>query len=251
MQGTTVTVGGVTFYGAESPQDRTEGFMLTEFEGWNDAPSARSDSVARPNSHGDFALPATRGPRLITMSGWCRAFSSEKQGRLRSRFLGVLADGRFGQVTVEEFGETMRATVQLYGDPRFRKRGSSGYADWSLALRAPNPRKFGETHEYAAGEGAFHRGNFPATPVFTIEGPQPAYTISAGGKQYTVSTALPSGSTDVIDMSNGWCRRNGTILRSGVSRADTWTVPPGLPALVHTFSGDSSRFVVNLADTYI
>ncbi|WP_193596069.1 hypothetical protein [Microbacterium sp. YJN-G] len=249
MRGTYVRVGGVTFHGSDPAAAPVEGFVFVEFEGWNDAPSARGEKVPRPDAHGDFDLPVTRGPRLVTMSGWCRASSPERMGHFRSQLTGLLADGQLGRIIVDEFGVTQWADVRIYGDPRFRKRGRSRYADWSIAFRSPDARKYGETREFAAGETAVHYGNFPATPTHRVTGTAGGYTINGpSGKKFTV-TSGPGSGTDRIDMATGRVYRNGVLMLGIVSQGDLWTVGPGLPGVVHTIS--AGTLTTEATDTFV
>jgi hypothetical protein len=111
---------------------------------------------------------------------------------------------------------------------------------------------YGEVSTFASGATAVQYGNFPALPELVVAGPHPAgYTVTAGSNQFTVTAALPAGSTDVIDMSTGWVRRNGVLLVGGISRADTWEIPPGLPGMLHTITGGTGPLTVRVTDTFI
>ncbi|WP_417555588.1 hypothetical protein [Microbacterium sp.] len=241
------------FHGTDPREDPVEGFVFVEFEGWNDSPSVRGDAVERPAAHGDFDLPTTRGPRLITISGWCRARAPEVMGHLRSQLMAVLPEG-VGRVTVDEFGVTTWADVRVYGAPRFRKRGASGYADWSLSLRAPDPRRYGATHEFPGGEPAYHYGNFPAVPELIVTGSMPSGYAIAGpdGKSFVVTQGLSAGQTHRIDMRTGWVTRDGVLQSGAVGRAEVWEIPPGagITHALQPVSGTGS-LLTRVPDTFI
>ncbi len=243
---TVARIDGVSFFGTRP----VEGFALVRMDGWSSPAGVRGESTERPAADGEFDTPVYRGARLITMSGWARVAALNDLADLESRFTGILVDGRSGRFVVSEYGRTLHASVRLYGQPSFVRRGSTRYADWSLKLRAADPWRYGKLRTFGAGAPAVHAGNAPASPIFTVVGPQPAYSISAGSRQFAVSAALPAGSTDVIDLSNGWVRRDGAVLVDGVSRAETWTILPGPTGVVHAFSGTASRFSGTVRDTH-
>lgn len=211
----------------------------------------RRNEENRPTSHGAFEGPAYLTGRSIRWGGLVLTDSVFAQENALLRLAGLLADGGSGTLVIEQANGSLRASVQRASPEPPRVLVPGRVASYSFEVWAPDPRLYGQGYEYAAGEKAIHRGNFPAVPRFVVQGPQPAYTISVPGKQYVVDDALPSGSVDEIDMETGWCRRDGTILRTAVSRADTWTVPPGAAGVVHSFSGTASRFTVQLEDTSV
>ncbi|WP_091232648.1 hypothetical protein [Microbacterium sp. 3J1] len=243
---TVARIDGVSFFGTRP----VDGFALVRMDGWSSPTAVRGETIERPAADGEFDMPVYRGARLITMSGWARVTALNDLADLESRFAAILADGKSGRLVVSEYGRTLHALVRVYGQSTFARRGSTRYADWSLKLRAADPWRYGKLRTFAAGVPAAHAGNAPASPVFTVVGPQPAYSISAGSRQFAVSTALPAGSTDVIDLSTGWVRRNGAVLVDGVSRAETWTIPPGPTGVIHGFSGTASRFSGAVRDTH-
>lgn len=249
---TLVRIGGLSFHGTVPRGAPFEGFALRELDGWNDGAPVRVESAERPGQHGDFDLPVTRGPRLVTMSGWCRAYSPEKLRHFSNQLTGLLADGQTGRLVVDEWGEAQWADVRLFGDPRFRRRGGSGYADWSLKLRAPDPQKFGDVREFPAGQPAVHFGNFPSAPVLEVTGPTPAggYTVTGpAGKTFVVTQGLAAGQKHRIDMATGRVYRDGALQLGVVSNGGTWVIPPGLPGVTHTVSAGSLKVLVT--DTFV
>lgn len=244
-----VTVGGVTFYGTEGDT----GFRFSDFDGWNDAPEARGETIERPDAHGDFDTPVTRGPRLIMLSGWVFEADEDDLEARRNQLMGILADGRSGTITVKEYGTTLTATVRLWGDPRFKRRGDTGYADWSIRFRAPNPRKYGATHNYGPGSTVNdieHDGNFPASSVLTVAGSSGGgYTVTGpGGRVITVVEPLVSGHPHTIDLSTSALVVDGARVIGGISVFEPWTVPVGSSISVSVSAGTVAPAV---KDTYV
>lgn len=212
----------------------------------------RRQESSRPSADGDFDSKSYRTGRRISWGGDIFTESAPEQEHAIRRLEGLAASGDLSQITFDSGGNPMwglfgsdseiDVSIEVYGS----------LARYKLGVYAPDPLMFGEVRSYAAGVPAVHYGNFPALPELTVTGPHPAgYTVSAGSSQFTVTNPLGSGSTDVIDMSTGWVRRNGVLLVGGVSVADTWTVPPGLPGVVHSLTGGSGSLTVRVTDTFI
>lgn len=253
-----IQVGGVTILGRpEDTSSRVAGLFVGRdgFEGWDDGPDVRREGVALLSEHGEYDSPVFNGSRVISVDGHAIAWSEEELGKLRNLVMGIGADGKRTRLTVTHQGMTLAATVRRGARPTFRDTGiryGRLRARFAIFLVAADPRKYGVPHEFAAGDPVTHDGNFPASPVLVVAGPQPAgYTVAAGTNQYTVTTPLPSGSTDEIDMSTGWVRRNGVLLVGGITRADTWRIPVGAPGLVHTITGGPGALTVRVTDTFM
>ena len=147
MTPATWVLDGVTFYG----DDVGTGYLIvSEMEGVNDAPAVRTEEVPPPLGDGDFPQKVTRAPRLITARGWCRAANEAGLLTLRNAFTGILDDGAQGTFTINEFGVVRTATVEIYGQPKFSIVGETLSANWSLMLRAVDPKL------YDAGTGPGH-----------------------------------------------------------------------------------------------
>ncbi len=249
---TFVRISGLTLHGTVPQGEPFEGFALREFEGWSDAPSVRGDPIERPAQHGDFDTPITRGPRLVTASGWCRAYTPEKLRHFANQLTGLLADGQSGQLVVDEWAEAQHAQVRLYGDPRFSRRGSSGYADWSLKLRAVDPRKYGEVHDFPGGTVAVNRGNFPARPQLIVSGTAAAgYTVTGpGGRRVVVTKALTSGAPHAIDFAKGGLWVGGVRQLRAITIYQPWEIAPGLPGAIATVNNGAS-LIQRVTDTYV
>ncbi|KKX97742.1 phage distal tail protein [Microbacterium sp. Ag1] len=249
---TTVHLQGVTFHGTVRPG--FEGFALVDFEGWGEPPSMESESISTPGRPGITDAKGEHGARLVTMGGWFRVVRMEDMFEHRRAFAGLLSGGQASTLVVDELGETETATVRKFGEARFRRRGSTGFADWSLKVRAADPSKLGLVTEIFHGADLIsHHGNYYATPTIHVTATTTmtgGYTIyGPGGRSYVVTQTLPAGSTHVIDMSTGWITLNGVQQIGAVSRADVWTIPPGAPQVYHVLVPTSGAGVLSTTVT--
>lgn len=238
-----------------TPRDRRNAFVIgPEGYGGDDAPSVRRDTIARSGQHGAHEAPGYRDARVIPLSGWIVAESPLKLQHMRNRLASVLAYGQAGRMTIHRPLGSVWAKVMLADTPVIKVRGASECeASFQIQFWAPDPRLYGEVHEYAAGQTAIHYGNFPAAPELIVTGPKPGgYTITGpGGRQYIVTQSLAAGQTHRIDMVTGWLYLDGVLQSGAVSQARTWEVPPGLPGAVHTITGGTGSLTVRLTDTFV
>jgi hypothetical protein len=246
-----VVVDGVTFHDSESDP----GFVVVDFEGWNDGPGARGNETPRTAAHGDHDEPVYRGSRLIILSGWCEGSDPSDLGVLSDQFKGILSDGSPGEITVTEFGVTRTATVKLWGDLRFTPRGVGNYAGWSIRFKSADGRRYGATHTEGPDTSVdvSHAGNFPAVSSIEVVGTMPSgYTVTDGTTEYVVTQALAGGQTHRIDMATGWLYLDDVLQAGAVQQADTWVVPKAT-TVTHTLvpvSG-SGTITVTVRDTYM
>lgn len=250
LSSTTIDVAGELEILGTDPGPGVSGFRLVEFTGWDDAPPADGEALKKLLNHGLFPSPVFRDARLILASGWALAADETEMWQMQNAMTGVLGDGAEGVLTVDQYGVSTWATVQVWGDAQFRRQGSSLRALWVLNLRATDMRKYGAA--VSEGPGASltvgHAGNFPAIPTVTVTGPQSApYTVASQGHSVTVTQALGSGEEHLIDMETGWVYLDGDLQTGATSALDVFTIPKGDPVAV---TGPASM-VVELADTYI
>lgn len=235
-----VRLGGLTFDGAE--KDVEFSVFRDGLRGWFESVSVRRESIPRPSAHGEFPARGYRGGRMITLTGRIFSNSPADQEHKFDRLNGLLGDGQTGRLVVDNAGSSRWADVQLDGEPEITQRMYGEFADYRLQLWAIDPLKYGETRTFGPG-AAYHYGNAPSFPTFTVTGTYPSgYTISAGGESFVVSQALVAGQTHRIEMKTGALFRNNVRQISGVSSASRWAVDPG-KALSHSLSGSGSLAV--------
>ena len=213
---------------------------------WFGGLTVRRNEIVRPLSHGAFPAPSYLPQKVIPVSGELLAPSAEVLEQMKRKLTGLCVSGVERAVCDDERGSTWR-DVGLAVQASFGN-GDETSCPFEISFWAADPRAYGEAREYVAGETAYHYGNYAADPVVTVTGAGTAYTLSSGGRVFSVSSALPSGSTDVVDMRSGRVLRNGSLLIGGVASAATWSVPAGAPTS-WSVSGASARLTV--LDTFV
>lgn len=248
-----IYVNGMRILGRPEGDDLSGLFVGPDgFQGWDDAPGGRRDSAPRPLAHGNFDTPLWRDERVFSIDGHALASSEAALGTLRDRVTGVGGDGQPVLVRVEHQASSRWANARV-DQATFRDSGRRGgllHAAFSMQFVAADMRKYGGVPRDFPGASvrAFHRGNFPATPVVEVPGSLTApYSVSSQGRTVTVTQSLTSSQTHRIDMATGWVYRNGVLQLGVTSVADVFTIPPGDAVLV---TGPASM-VVRVADTYI
>lgn len=248
----------LTAQGVRFDSEGSEGFTIPPdgFAGWSDPVSARIDEQLRGDQPGALGLPTQLGSRVISVSGLCHARSPEVLEHTYGRQLRSLgADGRPFKLVVRHAGQALWVNAYRGSQPRFTPYPALGRASYSFDFWCPDPRKYGQLHEFTS-QGAsvpvFHRGDFPATPVFTVGGFASGYRIvGPGGLTYTVRG--PKSGVDVIDFMTGRVTRGGQPLRRAVTSARRWSVPPGQEVQwrVEPITSGSGSAVMALPDTFI
>ncbi|GAA3289242.1 hypothetical protein ACFFON_15485 [Arthrobacter citreus] len=227
---------------------------MSNLDPWFETPAVKGESVERGNADGEFDLPTNYAARIIPFSGRLLC-SGPSQVRAAANRLAGLLHGGLVTMQVTDAGGTTWAKVKRNG-PTVPVKVNDRMLRFQFDLKAPDPRKFGAVQSVPAGVGSAtpiqNRGNYPATPVIVVAGPVSAggYTVTGpGGEVFTVTTSPTAGITHLINMHDGLLRVNGSISAGAglVSRADTFTIPPGGKLNVTLSKGGR----VELYDTYI
>jgi hypothetical protein len=206
--------------------------------------ASRARSVARATGHGDFNLPGKLDSRIVAAKGTCIARNDRELGRFGQQLSGVLAEGP-APVIFNYLGQVLWAIASLAPgtkpefEPESWSLGSNlPQAKFQLQLKLANPRLFGqwpdddELPTSPTTSTLINRGNFTATPVYTITGYQPAgYPISGpDGRHFTVTRPLVDGEIHTVDMAKGYLQVNGNRVSGGVSSWDLWGIAGGASA---------------------
>lgn len=136
-----VTVGGITI-NSHAVLNGKFYFDPSVMTGWKDTVDIRRTTVPRPISDGDFKENSRKGSRSISISGYTVANSVSELHALRDQLAGVLADGSFGTMTVQDGAGTRTATVSINSRTSWIQQTDT-YAVWKLELYAPDPRIYG------------------------------------------------------------------------------------------------------------
>lgn len=221
------------------------------FTGWDDGAEVRRDAIVRPGAHGEFDVPSFLGARVVGVDGWALAAHQEELGLQRSIITGMGATGGRIKLNVEHQGENLWAWARIGAKTQFRDAGvrrGRVRARWLWQMVCADPRKYGAADRYASGEEALNRGNFPATPVFTVSGDRPGgYTINGpAGRSVVVTRPLVAGIPHTYDMRTRQLSVGGVVVFGGVAQASRWGVPGG-GGVVHTVTPglNLSTLVIN------
>lgn len=245
------------------PRDlsRAEGLYVRPggFQGWEGISNTRRESLARAVQHGEHDTPVYLGTRVVTIDGQALASTEYDLTHLEDSISGLLGVGRV-EVTVGNRGRTLtaRGRVTLAECDDMGHSGPLLRSDFQVQLTFADPRRYGLTQTLpgdrlfppdpsatATAMDVFHHGNFPAFPVIVIPSAPSAYTITAGGRTFTV-TAATAGGTHEVHLRNGRVYRNGVEM-PGVGKGDLWAVPDNV-SLRHFLSVPGR---VKITDTFV
>lgn len=203
------------------------------FRGWDDGVTMRSETIGRPQAHGDFDQRGWLAGRMVNLSGSCFAGSPWELLKFRDQLMGHGAWGDTFGVTIARDGVSLAGTARLASSiaPEFIDAGTGLSATWSVSWWFPDPRKYGESFSEGPGSSVtiLHRGNFRAEAVVRVTGSAPGgYTITGpAGQDVVITRPLGSGDVHVFDMASMQLSVNGTRVLGGVGRAQRFTLPTG------------------------
>lgn len=254
-----IRVAGREIRGDVPDRTRMRGLVVKPngFQGWQGMSSTRREALARAVQHGEHDTPVRLGSRIVTIDGWVLGDDPIDVGELSDSLTGLFAAERT-RVTITHQGKTLWA----FGRAVVAECDDSGLdplvSEFQLQLVFADPRKYGDVATLpgdrldppistatATSVDVFHYGNFPAFPVIVIPTAPAAYSITAGGKTFTVAGATPGG-THEVHLRNGRVYRNGTEMPR-VGKGDLWTVPP-YATVTHAISVPGR---VKIADTSV
>ena len=253
-----IRIGSTVILGRpDDVQKRVEGLFVAKngWVGWDDGGGEiRREAVPRPSSHGEFDLPVFQGSRVFSIDGHALAWSELELGHLRSVVNGIGATGDRVKVTVDHQGQTLWAMARRGAKPKFEDSGirhGLHRAKFFLQFVAADPRKYGELRTFADGEAAFHYGNFPATPRYTVLGTaETGYTVTGpGGRQVVVQRPLAPSAPHVLDFATGGLYIGGSRVMGAITKYEPWSIPPG--SEVTAVVNGSRTLRAELADTFI
>jgi hypothetical protein len=221
-------VAGVTFTGRRF--DWTPGVYVKDVEGLLGGGPTEHESIASGvgDGVGEYDVANVRtGPRIIALTGFVYERTMLELGHTLRRLDGLLGRNA-GVFSWEEFGENFWTRVRRGGGAPPRRRGASGFADFTIRFRAPSQAYFGDEHTAGPGTSLqlINRGNDDALPVISVTGAMPTgYRLVGGGATYAVSQALAAGQTHRIDMTDRILLRNGVAQPGGASSPKQIAIP--------------------------
>lgn len=221
-------------------------FTISDMTGWDvGGAEMRRQRVPRPGAHGVFAEPGYLTERTVAWKGLVLTDTEEEQEQALLRLSGLLAAGGDGKMS----GAGRWADVQREEIPPPDVIVPGKIASYQVKLSAPDPRMYGEVHEFVGGLPAVHYGNFPATPRLLIGAGSGGYTVTGPNGRRVVVGAAPSAAHE-IDFTNGGLYLGGVRQTGAITTYQPWIVGPGLPGVVATIAGSRS-LTQRVTDTFI
>jgi hypothetical protein len=240
----------------------SRGFFISDdpsdFDGWDDSPEMRRQAIDYAQAHGSYDLRGFKSSRVVTIGGPAYSRSPEDQQSMNNQFTGLLADGQRDRMIVDHQGLRLWANVRLQ-KPSFAATVYGEIAVYQLQVWAADPRKYSlrakrfPTTGFVDAVSAYHRGNFPALPVYRISGNMPnGYGIWCGGQLYQVSRPVTPGHDHTVYMRTGKLWIDGAPVVGGLVHANTWTIPQGAPTdMTIDKLGGTGGMAVEVSDTYV
>lgn len=234
------------------PRDRNRAYVVTTWSGIDEGVPVRREQTTRPGAHGAFNAPGYLDARVIGMSGHIIAPTPEQLLNMARRLTGILADGSTARLDL--LGEReVHLQVGLAAQTMVTVRGNDPrVADFQIQLWAPNPRMYGEVHDFPGGQVAVNRGNFPARPQLVVSGTAVGgYTVTGpNGRRVVVTKALAAAAPHTIDFATGGLYVAGVRQINAITIYEPWDVPPGLPGVTASVSNGLS-LVQRVTDTFV
>lgn len=233
--------------------DRYGKWVTTDLTGWWDSPEPKGEEADRPNADGEYELPVFNEARLISVTGALHTAGHDETHEAMAWLTGAMS-GRF-QVAghgPELWCNAVRSTGVKFAPV------TDTYAQWQVRLKARDPRKFGEKRFFTANTmenvAIHHKGNYRATPKFTITGSMPGgYTLTVAGRSYIVSRALTTSQPHTVDYRDGRLHVGGSLVATGVMSSQIQLVDPGQrdTLSIAARTTGSGSVTAELIDTYI
>lgn len=230
-------------------------WKTTGLDGWWSSPEPKGENVARENADGDFDLPTHYDARYITLTGSLRARNHEAQHQAINRFTALVR--KKSRLQVIGHGPAQWADVVRSSGFKMEPLTDT-LTQWQAKVKAPDPRKFGDAHEFTAkvGEPAtvFHRGNYDAPPCFVVSGYAPGgYALVVNGKVFNVTRPVVTASPHTIDYDDGRLRIGGAAVHGGLGSTAAPHIPPGRSISVEIvpLTTGTPTAKLTLLDTYI
>jgi len=243
-------------------------YVVTTEAGWSSSPPVRTTSTDRTGAHGAYPAPVWSGARIVDLGGKVFTPSWEARRQAEHRLAALASDpARLVELRCTEETGDLTAMVarsdqtQVAIDP-------GGYSlSFALALRAPDPRKYGDPLnadgglpleagglDYETGGGldygtkggldfgmatglghavAVNLGTADSAPVLQLLGPLTGpvvITRTDTGETLTYLNSVPSGQFVVIDVANRTVLLGGATQRRDRAIVPDWdalTTPPG------------------------
>lgn len=262
-------------------------WWITSVEGWRDRPAMRVASTPRQADHGSYDAPSYLDSRIITVGGVAEATTESLAYLSADIMASVCSDPAvlYPLVVTEPGRPDRRCNVRLNDATKVGSAygASSTVFDWSLQLRAPDPRRYAATDTVAtltlpigAGTGltlpitvpftlpttvAANRativndGTFATRPVVTFYGPvtDPVIANLTTGRNLAFDLDLLAGETLAVDFDARSVILNGTVSRTYaiVPGSAWWELAPGSNDVQYAAGAGTGPAVLTYASAWI
>lgn len=251
-----IRVGGLIFKSHGQRGESHYRLDPTAVQGWYDGVDTRRDTSTRPMGWGDFEEVSRMSSRLITITGTAVAADYRELHAMRDAFMGLCADGKYKDFSLENASSTRYATVTRASKPLWIPLIDNA-ASFSFDFYAPNPRIYGPELKLTVGDSkastgglsypvdyyidykintdqngvttVTNKGNVDAWPIFTVNGDyNSGFTISNGrGQEVAWEGFVTSASPVTVDMMRATVQQGGVDRSDLLSRRDWFSVAPG------------------------
>lgn len=262
-------------------------WWLTKVEGWRDRPAMRVASTPRQADHGSYDAPSYLDSRIVTVEGTAIATSEANAYLSADIVASVCADpSALYPLVVAEPGRPIRRAMVRLNDAT---KVSSPYGidstafDWSLQLRAPDPRRYAATDTVTtltlpigAGTGltlpitvpitlpttvaanratVVNDGTFATRPVVTFYGPvtDPVIANMTAGLNLAFDLDLLAGETLAVDFDARSVILNRTVSRAYaiVPGSAWWELAPGNTDVQYAAGAGTGPAILTYASAWI
>lgn len=210
------------------------GIYVRSIQGIDGGGEVSSQTVPRGFGVGAYDLDNTRDTaRTIAVVAFAYERSEWALQQRKDQISRVLAEeDASGWFVWQKDGATRRALVRRdrFSEP-VRRRGGDPIVDFTIGLRAPDQRIYGEqvTTGWGSAVTVENRGGYPAPVVIEVRGSSVSgYTITGPrSKIVQVSAAITSGVEHSYDADAGLLSIGGVPQLLGVNRSDRLEIPYG------------------------
>jgi hypothetical protein len=221
-------------------------------QGFYDGVSPKRTEERRPNQWGDFSEPSLLNGRMLTLTGAAIANSPQQLHDMRDEFTGLLIDGVYTEIQVQNSSNSRYLKVTLGGAPAWVQKTDTT-AIWKLDLYAPDPRIYGTLRriqltdniddggidyswDYPLNYGGTiirqsfaiqNDGNTDSWPIFIVTGDfNGGFTIgNNAGKLIKYEGIVTTAAPVIIDTAAGTATQNGINQSTSLSRRDWFSIP--------------------------
>lgn len=222
-------------------------------QGFFDGVGVKRNDTVRPNQWGDFSEPGLLGPRRLTLTGTAVATSPQQLLQMRDELMGLLIDGEYREISVQNSVDTRYISVTLEATPSWVQKLDT-VAVWKLELYSPNPRMYGPERSVQITDGTINGGiDFPLSYPLNFGGPIKVQAVSLSNNGNTTSWPVFKVTGDffagfqitdglnsfikydgmvtdtapvLIDTGRGMALQNGVDKSTHISRRDWFGIPP-------------------------